>query len=246
MIWSVIYTILNGSYNSFVLNLLKGDCQSIFYFIFVYIQLVLLTPLITKLIKSKYRYIGYFITPLSLFVTRYICVFLNINIRFPFDETFFGNWFIFYYIGILLGNNISVYKISMRKTLFLYSSAIILSETEGFLWYQAGNYDLATTQLRLTSVITSIIVILIFYLYFTNETYKLKSNTVTNILITMGNCSFGIYLSHLLINRILNKIPGYDILPFPITSIILLIVSTLFVFIGHKTLGNKVSKYVGL
>ena len=70
-IWSVIYMIPEG-FENFIIKFITGRCSVVFYYIFVYIQFVILTPLITKLIKSKYKMLGWFITPLCTVIFRYI------------------------------------------------------------------------------------------------------------------------------------------------------------------------------
>ena len=56
--WSVVITIIKGNYRGFVVNLLTGNCLSQYYFIIVYIQFVLLTPLIVRLLRSKVSWGG--------------------------------------------------------------------------------------------------------------------------------------------------------------------------------------------
>ncbi len=67
-IWSLIYTVVNVSYSSFLRNLLTANAISPFYYVSVYAQFVILTPLIGIMLKSKYRWIGWFVTPVSIFV----------------------------------------------------------------------------------------------------------------------------------------------------------------------------------
>ncbi len=68
-VWSLIFYVLlsRKSVLDFAIKFLTGRCCGIYYYIFVYIQFVLLTPLISKLIKSKYSCMGWLITPITVF-----------------------------------------------------------------------------------------------------------------------------------------------------------------------------------
>lgn len=73
---------------------------------------------------------------------------------------------------------------------------------------------------------------------------KVIKNFILKILIEIGNMSFAIYLSHILIKEILNKFIGKNIF-FPLNSFLVLILSCLCVIIGRGVLKN-LSKYLGL
>lgn len=69
VIWTFIYTLFS-SYEApaqipfvFLKSLITADSSSVMYYVFVYCELTLLVPLIDKLAKSRYRYLG-FVTPL--------------------------------------------------------------------------------------------------------------------------------------------------------------------------------------
>ncbi len=246
-IWSLIFTFAYRSFDSFFINFFTANCNSIYYYIFVYIQFVLLTPLIIKLAKSRFAYLGYFITPISIIIIRYLLPLANISLGFPFPARNFFVWFIYYYLGIILGNNIRTCNITYIKSFVIYTAVLIISEIEGFVWYKLGNYDMATTQIRLTSILTSVAAILIAYNFLRDDKISLiESNIFTKIFIFLGDCSFGIYLSHMLILMILRHIPGYEYLFFPITSILAIIISAFCVFIGKKILGKRFASYLGL
>lgn len=234
IIWSVIFYVTDSreSIADFVIKLLTGQCCGIYYYIFVYIQFVLLTPIISKLIKSKHLWIGWWITPITTFIARYIAFLLGVTtISSNFKYTFFA-WFIYYYLGMALGNGIIQPKENLRKYTLFYIASIVLSLIEGYAWYEIGSLDMATTQLRLTSILTSVSFLLCCYWYIIN--YK-KSNIFTDILNIIGNCSFGIYLSHVLVQSFFeNNIPQYMF--FPLNFLLVLIFTTMLVSIGNSIL----------
>lgn len=52
LLWSLVYTVYHGRYADFLPRLLTGRCCGIYYFIIVYVQLTLLTPLLCFVIKK--------------------------------------------------------------------------------------------------------------------------------------------------------------------------------------------------
>lgn len=252
IIWSLVYTvplIINHkfAFKTFLINILTGKCCGPFYFIFVYAQLVLLTPLISKLATSKYMKLGFIISPISIIITRYVCVLLNISLPFPFGSENVFNWFIFYYIGFLLGNEIITYRKNIKTTTVFYGVALVVSILEGVIWYNYGNFDMATSQIRLTSLATSVFAVLLSYIFITNSNLLLKENKFNKFMISLGNCSFGIYLSHMAVLTVLTQVPFVKNFVFPFMTIMVLLLSLLFVMIGRKILGAKISrKYLGL
>lgn len=243
-IWSIIFTILNESYKSFIFDFLMAKCNGIYYFVLVYIQMVLMTPAAFWLLNSKWKHFGWIITPVCIVIIRYIATFMNWNVGFPWDCEIFGLWFIYYYLGLALRNGKVVFNLSLKKTLFCYIVALIVSELEGWGWYFYGNYDLATTQIRISSMIASVFLMFLSYIYMNN-----KGNPRTRgeeMFAFLGDCSFGIYLSHILVIRVLNKVPGYSRIPFPMTTVCIILISTFCVAVGRRILGKKWGGYMGL
>lgn len=64
---------------------------------------------------------------------------------------------------------------------------------EGFFWHAFGDYNMATTQLRLTNMIMCLAAI--SRLMLASESSK-RTMSDNRILTLVGDCSFGIYLLH--------------------------------------------------
>lgn len=246
VIWTLIYTFLYNYKNIriipsiFLKSLLLGNAAPIMYYIFVYCELTLLIPMIDKLAKSKYKYCGFIISLLEIIIMRlipsitgyifndYIIKIMNLSCL---------GWFIYFYLGYVSGNNIIKIKFNTYKLCAAYLCSLVLQVMEGFAYLYMGinNYG---TQLKLTSVITSVIFCLISYnLINTNKKLNLK------ILYVLGNYSFGIYFTHMAIMLILEKIPCYSGIIYPFNAIAVIIVSAVVVISVHKILGGK-SKYL--
>lgn len=243
LIWSVIYSIPNG-FDGFFLNLLTGRCCGIFYYIFVYIQFVLLTPLIIRLLQSKYHWIGWVITPIGTIAFRYIFKFQNLSILTGNFQYLFIAWFIYYYMGLYLGNGIGPRPPKIKTCIILYALAVVVSVLEGLYWYRLNDIDMATTQLRLTSILTSVIFLLICH-HIIQKTYGTAPKTRwIKMLIILGDYSFGIYWSHMMIRPILGRLV-LKWMFFPINALMILCISAICVAVGKRLLG-KYSWFLGL
>ena len=64
IIWTLLYTTASFigdsiNFKKYIINLFSTKAAPTLYYIFVYIQFVLLTPILGKLAKSKYNWIGW-------------------------------------------------------------------------------------------------------------------------------------------------------------------------------------------
>jgi peptidoglycan/LPS O-acetylase OafA/YrhL len=245
IIWSILYTISNGvDVTLIIFNLITTKSSAQLYYVFVYIQFVILTPLLGKLIQSKYRWIGWLIAPVSMIVFRYYWLFNGIQIN-KYVSTLGSvcclSWFSYYYLGLLLGNKIKICTYSQKKLSLFCIISIALQMVDGYGWLQLGEANCGT-QIKLTSFLTSTLCILLAYKFINNDSFKPKSK----LLVLIGDCSFGIYLSHMLIMKVLLHIPYYSSIPYVINSIMVLIISLICVIIGKKICGKRLNRWLGL
>ena len=248
-IWTSLYTIvefIGSEFNlkKFIMNFALAKSAAMMYYIFVYIQFILLTPFLCKLVKSKYNWLGWLIAPLSVII-KYYWLFFKIDpndiISSLYDVCCLG-WFTYYYLGLYLKNRSASLKCDLKKLIIIYIITILLQILEGYGWYSFGNMSCGT-QLKISSFLTGVSFIMIAYWYINNDKYIGKNR----LLILVGDYSFGIYISHIIFINILNKIiPTWKQIPFVINSLIVLSISLLFVIIGKKILGEKIGKYIGL
>lgn len=234
VLWTVIYAVPSG-FDGFLNNLLTGRSCAAFYYIFVYIQLVLLTPLICRLLKSKYSWGGWVITPVTIVLFRYVCNLMGISGLSNNCKYLFATWFVFYYLGLAMGNGMLEVRKSTKTIVIAYGVAVALSVLEGLLWYQRGNQDMATTQLRITSVVASLVVCVICGRYLKGK--KPARSVVSKALIKVGDYSFGIYLSHILVRQILNKFFGGYMFA-PVDTLLMLGICIACIAVGKKLIGK--------
>ena len=208
IIWSFIFAIVNRRINTFIPDVFMSKCNGIYYFILVYIQMVLLIPVTFKLLRSRFSKLGWFVTPVSIFLIRYISLWFNIELGFPFQGELFVFWFGFYYLGVSLKNGYINLQLSPKCLTNLCLFSLVIQGVEGFIWYWMGNFDMATTQLKMSSIITTGLFCISAYIYIEAGDLNLNEQPVVlkKFLKVLGDNSFGIYLCHMLIIRILNVI----------------------------------------
>ena len=247
IVWTVIYSLPDISSSGLIAlakNLVSANACGTLYYIFVYAQFVLLTPFLFKLAKSRYRYLGWMIAPVSVLLFKYygysFGIHTNKYLYLLWSDLCLG-WFTFYYIGLLLGNKIINKKYNLPTLTNVYAVSIVLQMIEGYIWAKldAGNCG---SQLKLSSLLSSSIFVLILYTLLQSNTFQPRSRILTLI----GEYSFGIYLSHILFLRILEQSIGYKTIPYPFDSVILLSVCALFNWIIKFFSGKRIAKLIGI
>lgn len=248
-IWTILYSLsfvipISENIRFITKNLITAKAAETLYYIFVYIQFVLLTPWLGQLAKSIYRHLGWLIAPISTIIFKYYYLLTGLEpngyISIFWSDACLG-WFTYYYLGLLLGNNIIKPNYSLKTLIPLYAVSIALQMAEGHIWLLLGQENCGT-QIKLTSFLTSTLFLLIVYTILNKPNIDIKSK----FLRLLGDYSFGIYLCHIMIIRVLDKVPYYESLPYPITSAIVVLISFACCYVGDKICGKKISEWLGL
>ena len=248
ILWTMIYVIM-GNYRVlheipiiFLKKLITGNAAAVMYYIFVYCEFTLLIPVIDKLARSKYKYIGFLITPIEIIFMRLIPMIKGYELN-KYLEVIMGisclGWFSYYYFGYLIGNNLLNIKIKGTNTLCLYVISTAFQVWGGYWYFSMGEINCGT-QLKLSSILSGIIFAVMSYEFVNSNKFNLK------ILRLLGDNSFGIYFSHLAVMSVLGQIPFYsEYIFYPVNAIIAVFVSLLCVLVGKKILG-RYAQYLAL
>lgn len=182
----------------------SGGGSAQLYYLVVYLQLVLLTPWLFRLLdRPAVRAVLYAVTPATL-VVRYALSVAGFSLPI---QAFCGSWLVFYLLGLEWRDRIAPWLrsrgVGARHALFVMAVCLALQEVEGFAWFVFGNYDLATTQLKATSVLTSACACALFALLAGPIRQRLAACTP---LVRLGDSSFGVYLCHMAVLMVFRKI----------------------------------------
>lgn len=244
IIWTLVYVIIYY-YNTpgqipklFIEQLVTATAAAVMYYVFVYCEFTLLIPLIDKLARSKYKYVGFAISPIEIIVMRLIPLItgykLN-NVLLTISDVSCLVWFTYYYLGYLLGNNIIKIRKSTSQLFAIWAVSIVLQILEGFWYYSMGDNNCGT-QVKLSAIFSGAIFVLLAYKYIESSrkmTYKFK------ILHLLGDCSFGIFFSHLAIMAELKMIPLYmTAVVYPFNAVVVTALSCVCVLLWRKIVGK--------
>ncbi len=249
VIWTLIYVVLSAYKTPlqipaiYVKKLILGNAAAIMYYIFVYCEFTLLIPLIDRLARSKYRYWGFAIAPAEIIIMRLIPMLMGIGLN-----KYIGAvrsvsclaWFSYFYLGYMMGNKIIQINWPEKKLLLTWALSIMLQIGEGY-WYLCLGEANCGTQVKLSSIISGALFAIMAYqfIYSSRECHNV-------VLKKLGDISFGIYFSHIAVMSVLGILPFYKRLtPYPINAIIVIIVTSLCVYLGKRIL-SKYAKYLAL
>ena len=249
VLWSLIYSIMYNISNpisipiSFVKNVLTGKAAATMYYIFVYCQFTLLIPFIDKLAKSKFKYLGFLISPVEIIVMRSIPLIIGLEINRYISAIMSISclgWFTYFYLGYLLGNNELSVNTASKKLPLLWMTSLLFQIAEGYYLYTL-EYENCGTQLKLTSIFSGVLFALMAY------NYVIRGKTRnTKILELLGDNSFGIYFSHLAVMAVVGHIPGYaKYVTYPVSAVIAIFLTIICVLLGKRILGKN-SRYLAL
>lgn len=178
------------------------------YYLLVYAQLVLLTPVVFKIINAGYGWVLWCITPVTLIV-RELFAFWGTNAS-PIFSAFFGSWLIFYVMGIQWRDYAGAHSPKPKFAALAVALTLAMQVISAWLWNQSGNFVVATSQLKISAMLTSMAVMI---LSMSTPLAVRQSLGRCQLFTLMGDCSYGVYLCHFLVLVLIRKAFGIVGLP---------------------------------
>lgn len=300
VIWTVVYSLQRGAPDKILFNLLTTKACAAFYYVAVYVQFVLLTPLLCRLADSRFRHAGWLVAPMSVVAFMYLPQFgvcePGEHMSLVWNICCLG-WFTYYYLGIMCARG--YVRVEGYRPLILvavYLLTLVVQMAEGYAWLQAGELNCGS-QLKLSSLASGAVAMLLALCYLHSarpvsvpssrpclssgspaESAFVPSSRpclssgsfepvpatssrssepvsgglrchfagITSGLIQIGDFSFGIYLTHILLIRILSGTAFYSALPFGVNTLLILMLSLASVMLLSKIIGPRLSRLLGL
>lgn len=240
LIWSFVYSIVgiitSGSALSFGMaakwaaKMLSGQAEQQLYFVFVLIQLKLLTPLLIRVRRSA---AAKAVTGIifALWIGAYYISRLGI-VRLPDFFSFkivFLSWMPYYILGMAARERRNAAprpKTAVLAALTL--AAFMLALCEDFFWYKEGmDVSFQVSQMKLTNYAYGVLACLTAFAA-VRGSKKAASGPLSRALTALGNDSYGIFYVHCLfvpaVDRLLSLI-GFNApeVTFPLIAIIKLV-----------------------
>lgn len=249
ILWTFVYVCANNISSlsqiplSFGKSLILGDSAAIMYYVFVYCQFTMLIPLIDRLAHSKYKYLGFVISPLEIVLMRMFPIIFSYSNPLYLEKLMRLSclgWFTYFYLGYLIGHQLLSVRYNNYVLTGALAIALILQVLEGYWYWTLGNSNCGT-QLKLSSLFCSSVFVLLMHRFIHAE--RLHN---LPLLVLLGNHSFGIYFSHLAVKRVFDLLLFYSTyIVYPFNAIVTLAVSFVLCFIGKKIL-KKYAWYIAL
>ena len=157
VVWSAVYSLAfqRDGLLGFLGFLLTGGAAAHMYFLFLYAQLTILTPLIYRALESC-GVLVYSVTPAALVVyelaTAAGFVFPALGRLFPF-------WMLFYVVGLDWKRWRRIVEGKLGVWAWVFACCVCLQIVAGYCWNTFGDYNMATTPIKLSSMTTSLAVI---------------------------------------------------------------------------------------
>ena len=252
VIFTVFYTVLSkyklgvvGAGGAVIKNLITTQGKMTLYYLAVYMQLALLTPLLVKIARQKNNMLnGIIIIIQPLFMLCFYLGVINGDIikEAPWYTMFFPMWILYYYLGILIGNNLIKIKLSSKVLVIAAIVSVALQITEGLFWFNTTPVkDMYYSQVRFTALLENIPILLLITKYI-----RRSSDKANKLLCKIGDASFGIYLLHPALIMVCDKLFARTDATFLVAFIITFLGSFAIVLVLNKLLPRKVLKYCGL
>lgn len=252
ILFTIFYTVISkyelgvvGLSTQIAKNLITTQAKMILYYLVVYMQLVLLTPLLVRIAKQKSHFLNetiFSVTPLFL-----LCFYVGvingaILSEAPWYTMFFPVWLSYYYLGILIGNKLYTIKATSKRLIDLIAIGLILQIAEGIFWlYNTSVKDMYFSQIRFSSYIQNIPTLLLIARYISSNRKR-----DSRILVKIGDASFGIYLLHPAFIMVCDEILARTEATFVITFVVAFAGSFAAVLVLNKIVPRKALKYTGL
>lgn len=203
ILWSAFYIAVYrpDSFLDSVFLILTGGASAQMYYLLVYSQLVLLTPLLFRLLRT-HRTMLYALTPVTIALWEMSAL---LGFELPNFGRLFPMWLIYYLLGLEWERTKELIVGEGRAIIVIAFGALILQVVEGFFWFEFGDFNMATTQLRLSNMVFSMALICLFMA--ASESFKTRLSEA-NVIVMIGNASFGTYLCHMVFVAVINKVLG--------------------------------------
>lgn len=225
VVWSLAYALLlqDSSVLGALKALLTAGASAQMYFVAVYLQLTMLTPLLYRLLRWRPLTV-YAVAPLSLAAYE---VLTAVGIALPILGRLFPMWLVFYVVGLDWERWRARLQGKFRAALVALGACLAIQLASGFAWLHIGDYNMATTQLKLSSMATSLCVIAVIMLLPASGKRRLSESFLAD----MGDASFGIYLCHMFVLAAARKVLTFLALPAVLSTVLLWLLTLTISFV---------------
>lgn len=250
-VWSAVYTAIlaihsDMSWAKLGFNLITGRSAAHLYFILVLVQLVILTPLLVRAVRTRWWWalLG---VPL-LHATVLTALALTAGGLPPGYESVFTAWFAFYYVGLRV-RHVAPSWPSPRVAIGLAAGALLVSVAAAYALITLGApASWASSQLKISSQLYAFAIITL--------AFALKPQipiASTGLLARIGDDSYGIYYVHMIwiiglspITKWIASATSVLVVAQLAQAVLTLILSIISMYVARRVLGRaRAARWLG-
>lgn len=208
---------------------------SIYYFIALIIQFYLLLPIIQKY-KDIMMPISMIITIIAISLITYLIQIQGMQLPLIVYAGPFATWFVFFMFGVYYSSSKINYSLAEAIMVVIIGFILECIETYWLNTKYGGGYGI-----KLSAFIYSFGVMMLVLSPTVKSSYK--SNQFTAIIAYIGKVSFGIYLIHCLVIKMLGGI--LHVFGWSFSWLVVVIISSVLVMVARRILPYKLNRYLG-
>ncbi len=208
---------------------------SIYYFIALIVQYYLLLPILQNN-KTLMLPISIVLSISSILVITYTRSVLGIELPLIVYAGPFTTWFVFFMIGVYYATSPINYTLKQSMALIVIGLILECIETYYLNINYGGGYGI-----KLSAFIYSIGVVMLILSPKVRNVYK--SNKLTSIIAYIGKISFGIYLIHCFVIKVVNFVLPIKV--WVISWLMVIIITSIVIMTSRKFIPQKINRYLG-
>lgn len=242
LLWSAPFLLIDFLHSGFHFGMLTAFIggYSVFYFIILIVEFYVLTPIIQRCSLSKSLIISSLMTLGGIIIFVYLMHVMRYNIPLYLKGTPFFLWLVFYVLGVKFHNGVSFRWWFLLLALFFVFCA--LGET-----YYYSTIGKVAHGIKISSHFYSAFVILIVLSKEFREKFVriFESIKIIQGISWLGRQSFFVYLSHMLVIPIANKICGGGGAMWPAKWLLTLVLCAIISLIIKRLFNEKINYFLG-
>ena len=235
--WLILACLDTGiSLKNILLWLLCGF--SVLYFVSVIIQFYVLLPFLTWQRTTFLVAMSAIVSFFSIVLVTYLRVFSGLHLPLI---LYAGNcllWMVFYALGIALSRGDRMYKLWPWIVCLIVSLALSVFESFFFASKEV------LVGIKPSSFLFSSVALLVLFSKKVENAVMANKGFVFNVIVFLGSISFGVYLSHMVIYRVLKYLCHIDI--WYLRWLVVLLLDVMFVMVLKKFLPIRINKILGI
>ena len=208
---------------------------SIYYFIALIIQFYILLPILQKY-KHIMMPLSIVVSTFSISLITYLSTIQDMHLPLIIYAGPFVTWFVFFMLGVYYSSSKINYTVKQAVAVMIIGFILECIETYWLNTSYGGGYGI-----KLSAFIYSFGVIMFILSPEVKSAYK--SNKFTSIIANVGNISFGVYLTHCFVIKVVDNV--LPIHSWALSWLLVVAITSMVIVAARKILPHGLNKRLG-